>query len=595
MITADLLTRIPLFAGLPANERASLAARAADVRIQKDEWLLVEGQSAAFFGLLEGRLAVIKAIGGRDHHVATYEPGEYFGEVPLLLGSPAIAGLRALEPSRMMRLEPADFHDLVSHCRVLNAEIRRTMERRVSRLQQVVADSQAVSATVIGTHRDVACVELRDFLARNHVAFAWRDLDDEESLKRLVYDGIVPSVGGPTTPECVAIRSSRLPLVILADGQRLEAPDLRKVASAVGLQTDPRRHSYDVVIVGGGPAGLASAVYGASEGLSTLLVERMACGGQAGTSSRIENYLGFPGGLSGDELSSRARQQALRFNAELLVARSVASIEPADPTLGDGEAAHEAHTIVLDDDTRIAASAVIMATGVQWRRLDTPGVDRLTGRGVYYGAATAEALAVRGRHVHLVGGGNSAGQAAMLFSNYAESVTMLVRGPSLAASMSQYLIDQLATKANVTIETEAEVVEVEGENRLEAIHVVSGRSRVPERRESDALFVFIGASAETSWFPSRLIRDQWGYVCTGRDVMDLLEEREVGTWPLERDPYLLETSVAGIFAAGDVRHGSIKRVASSVGEGSMAIAFVHQYLAELRSRTASRRESGVGS
>lgn len=589
MITADLLTRIPLFAGLPASERASLAGRAADVRIQKDEWLLVEGQSAAFFGLLEGRLAVIKAIGGRDHHIATYEPGEYFGEVPLLLGSPAIAGLRALEPARLMRLEPADFHYLVSHCRVLNAEITRTMERRVNRLQQVVADAQAVSATVIGTHRDVACVELRDFLTRNHVAFAWRDLDDEDSLKRLVWDGIVPSVGGSTTPECVAIRSSRLPLVILADGQRLEAPDLRKVASAVGLQTEPRRHSYDVVIVGGGPAGLASAVYGASEGLSTLLVERTACGGQAGTSSRIENYLGFPGGLSGDELSSRARQQALRFNAELLVARSVASIEPVDSTLGDGEAAHGAHTIVLDDDTRIAASAVIMATGVQWRRLDTPGVDRLTGRGVYYGAATAEALTVRGRRVHLVGGGNSAGQAAMLFSNYAESVTMLVRGPSLAASMSQYLIDQLATKANVTIETEAEVVEVEGENRLEAIHVVSGRSRVPERRESDALFVFIGASAETSWFPTLLIRDQWGYACTGRDVMDLLAEREVGTWPLERDPYLLETSVAGIFAAGDVRHGSIKRVASSVGEGSMAIAFVHQYLAELRQRSTAAR------
>jgi thioredoxin reductase (NADPH) len=588
MITADLLTRIPLFAGIPASERASIAARAADVRIQKDEWILVEGQSAAFFGLLEGRIAVIKAIGGTDHHVATHEPGAYFGEVPLLLGSPAIAGLRALERSRLLRLEPADFHDLVSHCQVLNAEIRRTMEGRVGRLQQVVADAQTVAATVIGTHRETRSVELRDFLARNHVLFAWRDLDDEESLKRLVWDGIVPSIGGETTPECVAIRSSRLPLVILPDGRRLEAPTVRQVASIVGLQTEPRRDSYDVVIVGGGPAGLAAAVYGASEGLSTLLVERTACGGQAGTSARIENYLGFPAGLSGDELSSRARQQALRFNAELLVARSVASIEAGDPTLGADDAPRPAHTIVLDDDTRLTACAVIMATGVQWRRLDTPGVDRLTGRGVYYGAATTDAPTVRGRHVHLVGGGNSAGQAAMLFSNYAETVTMLVRGPSLAASMSQYLIDQLATKANVTIETEVEVVEVEGEDRLEAIHVVSGRSRTRERRASDALFVFIGAHAETSWLPPRLIRDQWGYVCTGRDVMDLLEEREAGTWPLERDPYLLETSVAGIFAAGDVRHGSIKRVASSVGEGSMAIAFVHQYLAEMRERPATR-------
>src|SRR5688572_13144398 len=235
MITADLLTRIPLFAGLPAEERASLAARAADVHIREDEWLLMEGQSPAFFGLLEGRLAVIKSIAGRDHHVATYEPGEYFGEVPLLLGSPAVAGLRALEPSRVMRLEPADFHDLVSHCRVLNAEIMKTMERRVSHLKQVVADSQTVAATVIGTHRDVRCLDLREFLARNHVTVAWRDLDDPDALERLVYDGFVPSVGALMTPECVAIRSSKLPLVVLENSDRLEAPSLRDTANAVGL------------------------------------------------------------------------------------------------------------------------------------------------------------------------------------------------------------------------------------------------------------------------------------------------------------------------------------------------------------------------
>ena len=241
--------------------------------------------------------------------------------------------------------------------------------------------------------------------------------------------------------------------------------------------------------------------------------------------------------------------------------------------------------MVLDDRTRLTTNVVIMATGVQWRRLDTPGIDRLAGHGVHYGAAATEALGIRGRRVHLIGGGNSAGQAAMLFSSYAESVTMLVRGKSLAASMSQYLIDQLAVKTNVTVETEVEVVSVEGTDRLEAIEVLAGPERRRERRESDALFVFIGAHAETSWLPEKLIRDEWGYVCTGRDVMDLLEERDAGTWPLERDPYLLETSVPGIFAAGDVRHGSIKRVASSVGEGSMAIAFVHQYLAELREAT----------
>jgi len=249
--------------------------------------------------------------------------------------------------------------------------------------------------------------------------------------------------------------------------------------------------------------------------------------------------------------------------------------------------AGDRHIVVLEDGTRVPAKAIVLASGVQWRRLEVPGMERFAERGVYYGAAATEALGLRGRTVHLIGGGNSAGQAALLFSSYADSVTMLVRGPSLAASMSQYLIDQLAAKANVTIETETEVVGVDGETRLETIDVVRGSSRRRERRPSDALFVFIGAHAETSWLPDDVIRDQWGYVCTGRDVMDLLRERANTNWSRERDPYLLETSVPGVFAAGDVRHGSIKRVASGVGEGSMAIAFVHQYLAEVEAaRTA---------
>jgi len=583
MITADLLKRIPLFAGIPDDERASLAARAADVRLNADEWLILEGQTPSFFALLEGRLSVEKNIAGRDQQLTVFEAGDYFGEVPLLLASPAVASVRAIEASRVARLDPLDFHDLISHCRVLNGEIMKTMAQRVSSLQQIVVDTPMAAATLIGRQSDVACLELREFLARNRVTFAWRDLDDPDGIERLVCDGILASSDAAATEF-----ADVTPLVILNDGRRLEVPTRRDLADALGLQTVPLYNEYDVVIVGGGPAGLGAAVYGASEGLRTLLVERTACGGQAGTSSRIENYLGFPGGLSGDDLSGKARQQALKFNAELLVARSVVAIDPGDAITPEDAA----HTVVLDDGTRLTTKAVILANGVQWRTLDTPGVNRLTGHGVYYGAAGTEAFAVRGCRVYLIGGGNSAGQAAMRLSDYAESVTMLVRGPSLAASMSQYLINQLATKANVTIETHAEVLAAEGSGRLEALQIATGPSRRRERRESDALFVFIGAHAETAWLPPNVIRDQWGYVCTGRDVMDLLEEREAGTWPLERDPYLLETSVPGIFSAGDVRHGSIKRVASSVGEGSMAIAFVHQYLADINEAMLADRVAG---
>jgi thioredoxin reductase (NADPH) len=459
---------------------------------------------------------------------------------------------------------------------VLNGEILKTMATRVGRLQQLAIEAPPPEATVIGHRLDFACHNIRDFLARNRVAFTWLDMDDPLFVERLGADASLPKLED--------LAGTALPLLVLADGRRLEGPSIREAADAVGLQTEPAHDAYDVIVVGSGPAGLAAAVYGASEGLRTLAVDRVACGGQAGTSSRIENYLGFPAGLSGDELSGRARRQAIRFGAELLVARSVVAIETGNGSSG----ANDTHAVVLEDGTRVDAKAIVLATGVQWRRLDVPGMERFADRGVYYGAAATEALGVRGRTVHLIGGGNSAGQAAMLFSSYAESVTMLVRGPSLAASMSQYLIDQLAAKSNITIETETEVVGVDGGDRLETIEVKRGPSGRRERRACDALFVFIGAHAETSWLPDDVIRDQWGYVCTGRDVMDLLRDRTATSWPRERDPYLLETSAPGVFAGGDVRHGSIKRVASGVGEGSMAIAFVHQYLAEVEAAKVGR-------
>lgn len=559
MITAELLMQVPLFSAVPEQERAQIAARAADLHLREGEWLVQEGEVAAFYALLEGRIAVLKRVGEQDQQINTYHPGDYSGELPLLLGAPYLASLRAEVPSRVLRLEPEDFRALVAGCPVLSEQLVRTMTTRVQMLQRLSVEAAPTPVTVVGHRWDTACHDVRDFLGRNHVGFRW----------------IAPGDDGEVDEPAARLRpGERYPLVIATDGARLSAPSFRELAVHVGLQTAPRAGTesdpYDVVIVGAGPSGLAAAVYGASEGLCTVVVERVALGGQAGTSSRIENYLGFPSGLSGSDLSSRAWQQAQRFGAEMVVARGVSELGV--------EGARR--WVTLDGGERIHTRAVVLACGVVWRRLRAPGVDALVGRGVYYGAARTEALGTRGKRVFLVGGGNSAGQAAMLFSGYADQVTLLVRGRSLADSMSQYLIDQLASKANVRVETGCEVVEAQGDGHLQAIVVENAATGARELRDADALFAFIGAVAETRWLPPALVRDELGFVCTGRDVLDLLATREA-EWPMERDPYLLETSIPGVFAAGDVRHGSIKRVASGVGEGSMAIAFIHQYLAQL--------------
>ena len=555
MITAGELRAIPLFAALPDNEAHALAARLADVRLREGDWLLQEGDTPAFYLVLDGALAVSKAVHGVERQLDVYRPGTYFGELPILLGAPAIASIRAVAPSRVAQLDTGDFHALFAECTTFAGELTRTMTTRFTRLQTLAATSAPATVTLVGHRFDIACHRLRDFLARNHVLHRWLDPTRPE----LAGDAPPPQAG------------DRYPVLVLTDGRRLVTPTLREVADALRLSTGPRAAAYDVAIVGAGPAGLAAAVYGASEGLATLLVEQEAPGGQASTSSRIENYLGFPTGVSGDELSGRALRQARRFGAELAVARAVEGLEPAG---ADGDA----HGLALDGGQRVHARSVVLATGVAWRELDVPGADALVGRGLFYGAARTEARSCTGQHVFLVGGGNSAGQAAMFFANYASQVSLLVRGASLARSMSHYLIAQLATKANIEVCTGCRIVGVTGERRLEAVTIEHRDSGRQETRPTSAVFVFIGADAKTAWLPPGLIRDEDGYVCTGRDVMDLVA-RQQGSWPLARDPYLLETSVPGIFAAGDVRHGSVKRVASGVGEGSMAIAFVHQYLA----------------
>ncbi|HET9046020.1 MAG TPA: FAD-dependent oxidoreductase, partial [Casimicrobiaceae bacterium] len=469
MITPDLLSAIPLFAGIDESELEEIAAHAADVHLRAGDFLIQEGEAPAFFMVLSGKLAVTKEVAGHERELTTYSAGDFAGEVPLLLGSPAIASLRALEPTRVARLAAHDFHALFSECQELNGKIMSAMTTRLRRLQNLQTATPRELLTLTGHQYDLACHGLRDFLARNHVPFRFRD------IREVLQSGTAPK------------SDEAFPQLEFPDGSRLVTPTLRAVAEKLGLQTSPANVRYDVAIVGAGPAGLAAAVYGASEGLRTVLIEREAPGGQAGTSSRIENYLGFPTGIAGDDLGTRALQQAKRFGAEILVARDVSGIAN-----GNG-----CHAVILDGGERVETRAVIIATGVAWRQLEAPGAERFIGRGLYYGAARTEAPATRGRDIYLIGGGNSAGQAAMFFAGFARSVTLVVRGPSLAASMSHYLIQQLGTQANVRIETHAQVVGVDGDSHLEAIDIEDRRTGARRRVATDAVFVFIGADAET--------------------------------------------------------------------------------------------------
>ena len=411
---------------------------------------------------------------------------------------------------------------------------------------------------VIGHRFSRASHELRDFLARNLVPFRYVDVERDAAraaplLAAAGLDGDEPE---------------GLPLVLLEDGEALRAPDVAEVARRVGISRPATRDLYDLVVVGGGPAGLAAAVYGASEGLATALVERVATGGQAGQSSRIENYLGFPGGLSGAELTDRATQQARKFGAEMLLVRDVEGLEARDGT----------HVLRLGDGSELAAHAVVVATGVEYRRLEAPGVDELTGRGIYYGASRSEGQSCADEHVVVIGGANSAGQAAMYFSQFARQVTILYRGDSLAKSMSHYLVQQIAEQPNIVVRTNAELTAAHGTDRLEAIDVGIDRGASSERLDASSVFVFIGAAPQTDWLGDAVARDARGFVLTGGEAA-AVAGRGPAPWPLERPPFELETSAPGVFAAGDVRSESIKRCASAVGEGSMAVQFVHRYLA----------------
>jgi thioredoxin reductase (NADPH) len=362
---------------------------------------------------------------------------------------------------------------------------------------------------------------------------------------------------------------NELPVVLFPDGARMLNSVPADLAQKVGLRTRAETSFYDLAIVGGGPAGLAAAVYGASEGLHTVIVEREAPGGQAGMSSRIENYLGFPSGLSGGDLARRAVVQAKRFGVEILAPQSAVGLRTENSY----------RILKVADGNEISCHALMIATGVQWRRLDAPGIDRLQGAGVYYGGGTTEALSCKGETVYVVGGANSAGQAALNFAKYAERVVILVRRESLSSTMSQYLIDQIQETSNIQLWTHASVAEVHGGTHLEEVSVLCSDTKKVERVPASSMFIFIGALPRTDWVGDPIQRDDRGFILTGPDLMHT-GQRPKG-WTLERDPFLLETSVPGVFAVGDVRHGSVKRVASGVGEGSVAVQFIHQYLSKV--------------
>ena len=416
-----------------------------------------------------------------------------------------------------------------------------------------VGDRSVEETKVLGHRWSAESFAARDFLARNAVPYRWYNIEEPDGARLL---------------EAAGATADDVPVLVPPDGTVLKSPSEAEIAAAVGLTTIPTTDFYDLIVIGGGPAGLGSAVYGASEGLRTVLVERQATGGQAGQSSRIENYLGFPDGVSGAQLTDRARRQAAKFGTEVLTARDVVGLE----------ARGSARVVKFGDGTEIAAHSVVLATGVSYRALAAPGVAELTGRGVFYGSASTEAPTCLGRDVYIVGGANSAGQAAVFFSRHAKSVTLLVRGPSLESSMSYYLIKQLEEIENVCVRTRTEVVEAMGEEHLQRLALRNNETGEQETVDCGPMFIFIGAAPRTEWLDGVVVRDSRGFVRTGPDLMT--EGKPPAGWPLDREPYYLESSIPGVFVAGDVRADSVKRVASAVGEGAMAVTLVHRYLEE---------------
>ncbi|HWT33034.1 MAG TPA: FAD-dependent oxidoreductase [Microbacterium sp.] len=539
MITVAELRGIRVFAPLPQETLEYLTGAVEDIRLAPGEYFAHEGDERALFIVIEGGAELTKVVNGDERVIGTRKPGQFFGELPMTFSTPFPASGRAAEPSRIIKLEPAVYYTVAAMAPSLPDLVAGLARRYVDWLQQIAAERPETDVTLIGPRQDAAVHRAAGFLTRNQVAF-----------DRVTLDAPVPG--------------EVYPVLDVAGGPRFVAPSMRQIAEVVGLAVRPTASAYDVVVLGAGPAGLTAAVNGAAEGLRTVVIESLAPGGQAGTSTRIENYTGFPFGISGDDLASRALKQAKRLGAEIVVTRAVEAVRPGPSD------------VLLDGGDVVRAPVVIIATGVEWRKLPVDGVDRFLGNGVYYGAARSDSALAHGSDVCIIGAGNSAGQAALFFSRHARSVTMLVRGETLETSMSRYLIDQIAANGMVRVETRSEVEALHGDGSLRAVDVVDRRTGQTTMRDCTVLFVMIGADAATDWLPPEIARDDHRFVMTGQDAAASPQ------WTEDRRPFALETSAPGIFAIGDVRSGSVKRVAAGVGEGGMAVAFVHQYLALVR-------------
>ena len=498
MITYHELAKVPLFASLSSAQRERVCRTAADLRVRAGDWLAQEGDIPSFFVVLEGSVEFLKEFGGATEPVAVYEAEGFFGEVPLLLGARVLVGLRARVDSRILRIDRSHFLELIAESKSWSERILAVMATRVYSIQEMVCRTRINRVVIVGEEMHARCRDILTFLSRFRIPYCW--VDRTRDADRLPKNPPIPATG----------------LTAIVDGQKvLTEPTEREMAEALGLQTKPHHAIYDVVIVGGGPAGLAAAVCGSSEGLKVLIVEQSTPGGQAGTSSRIENYLGFPGGISGDELSERALGQARDFGTEIVISRRAEHIDIRAGVSG----------ITLNGGLKVSSRSVVLATGVDWRLLEADGIGKMIGHGVVYGAARTEAMAVLGKHIVIVGGGNSAGQAAIYFSSYAASVVIIVRGSRLDHSMSQYLIVEVARKANISVETHTEVVSVDGAFNLETVATRNRQTGEITTREVEGLFVMIGAEAKTGWLPLEVLRDEHGYAVPGGTSIEVGNSR----------------------------------------------------------------------